>query len=152
MCFFLCTAKPGRVVGPVLPYEDLRSIKDEYCSRMYDRNAVLTPQAVTPQWFLRTHTANQSKSGFEEERDLSEAKPQIQPQQCNVIAKPASGMAMDVNTNPYIQPQAKVDQLSDRITIDAKLLQAQSQFGAAGAAAVAVAAHRNAGAVQYGLS
>jgi len=61
-------------------------------------------------------------------------------------------MAMDVNTNPYIQPQAKGDQLSDRITIDAKLLQAQSQFGAAGAAAVAVAAHRNAGAVQYGLS
>ncbi|XP_059441410.1 mitogen-activated protein kinase 19-like isoform X2 [Corylus avellana] len=141
-------AKPGRVVGPVLPYEDLRSMKDEYGSRMYDRNAVLTPQAVTQQWFLKTHTANQEKSGFEEERDLSQAK----PQQCNVTAKPASGMAMDVNTNPYIQPQTKGDQLNDRITIDAKLLQAQSQFGAAGAAAVAVAAHRNAGAVQYGLS
>ncbi|KAE8124625.1 hypothetical protein FH972_019492 [Carpinus fangiana] len=142
------TAKPGRVVGPVLPYEDLRSMKDEYGSRIYDRNAVHTPQAVTQQWFLKTQTANQEKSGFEEERDLSQAK----PQQCNVTAKPASGMAMDVNTNPYIQPQTKGDQLNDRITIDAKLLQAQSQFGAAGAAAIAVAAHRNAGAVQYGLS
>jgi mitogen-activated protein kinase 1/3 len=123
-------------------------MKDEYGSRMYDRNAVHTPQAVTQQWFLKTQTANQEKSGFEEERDLSQAK----PQQCNVTAKPASGMAMDVNTNPYIQPQTKGDQLNDRITIDAKLLQAQSQFGAAGAAAIAVAAHRNAGAVQYGLS
>jgi mitogen-activated protein kinase 1/3 len=146
--FFLCTAKPGRVVGPVLPYEDLRSIKDEYGSRMYDRNAVPTPQAVTAQWFLKTHTVNREKSGLEEERDLSQAK----PQQCNTTAKPASGMAMDANANPYIQSQAKGDQLNERITIDAKLLHAQSQFGAAGAAAVAVAAHRNAGAVKYGLS
>ncbi|XP_062168803.1 mitogen-activated protein kinase 19-like isoform X2 [Alnus glutinosa] len=142
------TAKPGRVVGPVLPYEDLRSIKDEYGSRMYDRIAVPTPQAVTAQWFLKTQTVNREKSGLEEERDLSQAK----PQQCNATAKPASGMAMDANANPYIQSQAKGDQLNERITIDAKLLHAQSQFGAAGAAAVAVAAHRNAGAVKYGLS
>jgi len=98
---------------------------------------------------------NQEKSGLETHRELSQAKPQIQSQQCNVPEKRASSMAMDVNTNLYYQPQAKADQLNnDRITIDAKLLQAQSQlqFGAAGAAAVAVAVHRNAGAVQYGLS
>lgn len=69
-----------------------------------------------------------------------------------MAAKPSSGMAMDVNANPYCQPQARVEQLNERIAIDAKLLQAQSQFDPVGAAAVAVAAHRNVGAVQYGLT
>ncbi|KAF5478499.1 hypothetical protein F2P56_005053 [Juglans regia] len=136
------TAKPGRVVGPVLPYEDSRNIKDEYGSRVFDRNAVLTPQAGTPQWFFKSRTVNPEKSGLEADRDLLQAKPQTQ---CHVSGNPTSGMVMDVNTNPH----AKADQLMDRITIDAKLLQAQSKFGAAGAAAVAVAAHRNAGAFQY---
>lgn len=66
-----------------------------------------------------------------------------------MAAKPAPAMAVDMNPNPYVQAQTKADQLN---AIDAKLLQAQSRYGAAGAAAVAVAAHRNAGAVQYGLS
>jgi hypothetical protein len=59
-------------------------------------------------------------------------------------------MAMDVNTNPYYQPQSRVEQLNERIAIDAKLLQAQSQFGPVGSAAVA--AHRNVGTVHYGLT
>ncbi|XP_075671044.1 mitogen-activated protein kinase 19-like [Castanea sativa] len=147
------TSKQGRVVGPILPFEDFRNIKDDNGSRLFDRNAVSTPQAVTPQWFFKTRTMIQEKSGLETHRELSQAKPQIQSQQCNVPEKRASSMAMDVNTNLYYQPQAKADQLNnDRITIDTKLLQAQSHFGAAGAAAVAVAVHRNAGAVQYGLS
>ncbi|KAG4960683.1 hypothetical protein JHK87_037316 [Glycine soja] len=49
--------------------------------------------------------------------------------------------------------QGKSDHLNDPVaSIDAKLLQAQSQFGAVDAAAVAVAAHRHSGAFQYGLS
>lgn len=131
-------------MGPVLPYEDSRNIKDEYGSRAFDRNAVLTPQAGTPQWFFKSRTVNPEKSGLEADSDLSQAKPQTQ---CHISGNPTSGMVVDVNTNPH----AKADQLMDRITIDAKLLQAQSKFGAAGAAAVAVAAHRNAGAFQYGL-
>jgi hypothetical protein len=59
--------------------------------------------------------------------------------------------AIDLNTNPYHQ-QGKNDLLNDPVSvIDAKLLQAQSQFGAAGAAAVAVAAHRHSGGLQCGL-
>ena len=69
-----------------------------------------------------------------------------------MMAKSAPGMVVDMNSNPYYQPQAKAEQLNDRLAIDAKLLQAQSQFCAVGAAAVAVAAHRNVGTVQYGLS
>lgn len=145
----LCTARPGRVVGPVLPLEDCRNIKDEYGSRMSDRSAVLTPQAISSQCFYRTRSVNQEKSGLDGGMDMSQAKPQTQPQQRSATGNAVSGMA-DVKSNPYRPPHAKTDQLNDRMTIDAKLLQAQSQFGAAGAAAVAVAAHRNAGAIHYG--
>lgn len=145
----LCTARPGRVVGPVLPLEDCRNIKDEYGSSMSDRSAVLTPQAISSQCFYNTRSVNQEKSGLDGGMDMSQAKPQTQPQQRSATGNAVSGMA-DVKSNPYRPPHAKTDQLNDRLTIDAKLLQAQSQFGAAGAAAVAVAAHRNAGAIHYG--
>ncbi|KAK4852145.1 hypothetical protein QYF36_021428 [Acer negundo] len=145
------TAKPGRVVGSsVVPNENSRNIKDTYDARIFYRNAILPPQNVSPHCFFRTNTLNQEKSGLEVGKDSSHTK--LEPQQCIVAAKPVHGIPIDVNTNPYYQPQAKLDQLNDRITIDAKLLQAQTQFGAVGAAAVVVAAHRNVGAVQYGLS
>ncbi|KAL5736690.1 hypothetical protein ACOSQ2_031478 [Xanthoceras sorbifolium] len=144
------TAKPGRVVGSVVPYNNGRNIKDSYDARIFCRNAILPPQNVSPHCFFRTNTINQENSGLEPGKDFSHVK--LEPQQCVMSAKPAHAIPIDVNTNPYYQPQAKLDQLNDRITIDAKLLQAQTQFGAVGAAAVAVAAHRNVGAVQYGLS
>ena len=71
----------------------------------------------------------QDKSIPEPEKD---SQTKQQPPLCNMAAKPSSGMAMGANTNPFCQPQ--------------------SQFGPVGAAAVAVAAHRNVGAVQYGLT
>ncbi|KAL5738382.1 hypothetical protein ACOSP7_031143 [Xanthoceras sorbifolium] len=144
------TAKPGRVVGSVVPYNNGRNIKDSYDARIFCRNAILPPQNVSPHCFFRTNTINQENSGLEPGKDFSHVK--LEPQQCVMSAKPAHAIPIDVNTNPYYQPQAKLDQLNDRITIDAKLLQAQTQFGAVGAAAVAVAAHRNVGAVQCGLS
>ena len=98
------------------------------------RNSILPPQAVSPHCFFRTHTANQDKS------DSSQVKVQAQSPQFNMAAKQSPVMVIDMNTNPYYQPQTKVDQLT---AIDTKILQAQSQFGAVGAAAVAVAAHRN---------
>ncbi|KAF3442314.1 hypothetical protein FNV43_RR16230 [Rhamnella rubrinervis] len=140
-------AKPGRVVGPVLPYENGRNARESCDPRIY-RNAILPPQVVSPHCFFRTHTANLEKSVVDT-RDSSQAKQQPETQLFSMAAKPAPAMVVDVNPNPYNQPQTKVEQLN---AIDAKLLQAQSRFGAVGAAAVAVAAHRNTGAVQYGLS
>lgn len=125
-------------------------MKDGYDARIFYRNAILPPQNVSPHCFPRTNTLNQEKSGLDVGKDSSHVKPE--PQQCIMAVKPVHGMPIDVNANPYYQPQAKLDQLNDRITIDAKLLQAQTQFGAVEAAAVAVAAHRNVGAVQYGLT
>ncbi|XP_021287680.1 mitogen-activated protein kinase 19 [Herrania umbratica] len=140
------TAKPGRVIGSVIPYENGKNVKDGYNAKIFYRNAVLPPQNVSPQCFLRTGTPNQEKSGIQAGRD-----PQAKLQS-SMAAKPSPGMVVDINSNPYYQPQAKAEQLNDRLPIDTKLLQAQSQFGAVGAAAVVVAAHRNLGTVQYGLS
>lgn len=115
------------------------------------RNAVLPPQAVSPHCFFRTNISNQEKSGGDAERDSSQVKPS--PSQFDMATKPVSGMAMDMNTNPYYQPLSKVDpRLNEQIAFDAKLLQAQSQMGAINSAAVAVVAHRQVGAVQFGMS
>jgi len=146
-------AKPGRVVGSVLPCESGRNVKDSYDARMFYRNAVLPQQtATTPHCFFRTNSVMQDKPAtFESEKHNAQAKQQPAAH-CNMAAKAAPGMIVDMNANPYYQPPANVEQLNERIAIDAKLIQAQSQFGVVGAAAVAVAAHRNVGAVQYGLS
>ncbi|KAG5235289.1 mitogen-activated protein [Salix suchowensis] len=132
------SAKPGRVVGSVVPYENDRNIKDLNDARMFCRNASLPPQTTSQQCFFRTNTLIQEKSIAEAEKD---SQTKQQPPQCNVVAKTSYGMAMDVNTNPYYQPQTRLEQLKERIAIDAKLLQTQSQFDPVGAASVA--AHRN---------
>lgn len=142
-------AKPGRVVGSVVPFVNGRSMKQTYDPRLPHRNTALAPQTVSPHCFFRANTMNQEKSRSNGDMDPSQPKPN--PQQFDMLVKPVPIMPVDVNSHPYYQLQAKADQNNDRILIDAKLIQAQSQFGAAGAA-VAVAAHRNIGTVQYGLS
>ncbi|KAE8683729.1 Mitogen-activated protein kinase 19 [Hibiscus syriacus] len=68
-----------------------------------------------------------------------------------IVAKPAPGMVFEVNNHLYYQPQTRSGQLTDRMPIDTKLPQAQTQYGAVGAAAVAVASHGSVGTVQYRL-
>lgn len=138
--------RPGGVMGPVVSYEMGRSMKDSYDSRIVMRNAVLPPQTVSPHYFFRL---NQAKPGSETEQNPSSRAMQ-QPQPRHRVQPPTHEIAIDMNTNPYQQqPQHKADQYSSRIALDAKLMQAQSQLGAT---AVAMAAHRNVGTVQYGMS
>ncbi|GKV34411.1 hypothetical protein SLEP1_g42785 [Rubroshorea leprosula] len=151
-------AKPGRVVGSVVAFDNGRSIKETYDARLLYRNTVPTTQTVSPHCFLRGNTMNQGKPWLD--GDMGPSQPKPHPQHCNMVAKPAPIMVAkpapimvaDINSNPYYQPEGKADQINDRIPIDAKLLQARTQFRAVGAAAVAVTAHRNIGTVQYGMS
>ncbi|GLT62256.1 hypothetical protein SLA2020_349060 [Shorea laevis] len=144
------TAKPGRVVGSVVPFDNGRSMKETYDARLPHQNTALAPQTVSPHCFFRANTMNQEKS--RSNGDMDPSQPKANPQQGDMLVKPTPIMPVDINSHPYYQPQAKADQNNDRILIDAKLIQAQSQFGAASAAAVAIAAHRNIGTVQYGMS
>ncbi|XP_068667747.1 mitogen-activated protein kinase 10-like [Aristolochia californica] len=135
-------AKPGKVVGSVVPYEN-GSIKDAYDPRRMIRNAVLPPQGVPPPYcFRRNPTTKLDRL----ERDPESEKP----------PKLAPDIAIDVNASPfYLSRTSKMDTAEDCIAVDTNLLQAKSQFSgitSATAAAAAAAAHRKVGAVQYGMS
>lgn len=127
-------------------YDNGRTLKDTYDQRIFYRNTL--PQAVSPHCFHRVQQPTITKTTSETYKNIPQGKHQLPSQQCSMPARPT----IDLNTNPYYQ-QGKSDHLNDPVaSIDAKLLQAQSQFGGVGAAAVAVAAHRHSGAFQYGLS
>ncbi|WP_407803790.1 hypothetical protein, partial [Staphylococcus aureus] len=46
-------AKPGRVVGPVVPYENGNVLKDAYDRRTLVRSSMMPPQAVPPAYCYR---------------------------------------------------------------------------------------------------
>lgn len=153
-------------MGLVLPYENVRYANDSHDGRVYVQNAIL-PQSISPHCFFRTNSGkNQEKYRMESEKETSQVKQQSKPympvksingmsididskaQPHYTPSKLNLGLSFDINSNPYCQSQAKAGMLNGQIAIDAKLLQAQSQFVVAGAAA----AHREVGAVQLGLT
>ncbi|XP_077226837.1 mitogen-activated protein kinase 10-like isoform X2 [Tasmannia lanceolata] len=140
-------AKPGKVVGPVMPYEN-GTIKDVYDPRRLTRNAVLPAQAISPAYHFRRNPAKPERSETDSTR--SDLSSQPKPTQCGA-AKLAQDIAIDIKASSFYVSQAtKVNGAEDRIAIDANLLQAKSQFGGMGVGAAA--AHRKVGTVQYGMS
>lgn len=151
-----CPAKPGRVVGPVIPCENVRNSKDAYDVRGgYLSNAAVLPaqSTITPNYYFGTGIEkNQGKNGMAAaaggDKKSCQAKLQQNHQQPPVVAKSTRVITTDMNNHQhmYYQSHAKAVQLNSQIAMDAKLLQAQS------AAAVAVAAaHREVRALQYGM-
>ncbi|CAN6893293.1 hypothetical protein Bca4012_074222 [Brassica carinata] len=137
------SGRPGRAVeSSSVTYENNRNLKDSssYDARTSSYYRTTPQQTVTPNCFFNPNTTMNQEKRLGTEAAASQAKPQFVPTQCN-SAKPA-----ELNPNPYVQ------QTQHKVGIDAKLLHAQSQYGPAGAAAVAVAAHRSVGTVGYGLS
>ncbi|GAA0156914.1 non-receptor serine/threonine protein kinase [Lithospermum erythrorhizon] len=136
------------VVGPVLPYENGRSVKDAYNGRFHGQNLVFPPQAISPHYSFRSNTGkNQEKSGVDFERVSSQSEEQF----IQRIPSKASQIGGTNINNAYYQSQAKPTSMRNHIAVDAKLMQAQSQFGALSAATLAVAAH-NVGVVQFGMT
>ncbi|KAI3828162.1 hypothetical protein L1987_02259 [Smallanthus sonchifolius] len=137
------TAKQ-RVTGPVIPYEEA-----VYDQRLVVQNAAAPPVALPPQYvYMTTNGGDQAKShGIEAVRHQHPHQ-----HQHTGATKLAGGIVIDLNNNPYYtQPHAHVhahgmssQQPNERIAIDAKLMQAQTQFGHVAAAAHTV--------VQIGLS
>ncbi|KAL9250718.1 Mitogen-activated protein kinase 19-like protein [Drosera capensis] len=144
------SGEPG-TVGPGLS-DARRNIKGSYDPRVVTRAPVLPPHGISPHYFFRTSTPDQLRSGTEPNQAILLAKDQLRMQH-NSTNKPRTDISIDINTNSYNpQPLTKTEQYNGLVALDAKLLQAQSKFGPAGAATVAMAAHRNVGTVQYGMS
>ncbi|KAL6553519.1 Mitogen-activated protein kinase 19 [Orobanche gracilis] len=137
-------AKPGRVVGPVLPYEN-----ESYDGGMYVQNCVVPPQSLSPQYFFRTSTRrNQDNCRTDESQVQKHYMPPVRSingtstdvrGQSQQYAAPKLDpvMGADMNSNAYYQSPAKAGIMNGQIAIDAKLLQAQTQFLSSGPAAAA---------------
>ncbi|KAF6156169.1 hypothetical protein GIB67_024139 [Kingdonia uniflora] len=146
-------AKPGKVVGSGVPYENANSMKDAYDPRMYIRNTgVLPPQPVPSPYCFRRSNVAAKQVPIEGER------PRQQISHCSVMAKLAPEVAIDMNSSSFYLSRAvavgvaKSEQGSDeRIAMDSSMIQVKSQFGGISAAAAA-AAHRKVGTVQFGMS
>ncbi|KAG4935615.1 hypothetical protein JHK85_050534 [Glycine max] len=146
-------AKPGKVVGPVVPYEYGNIVKDSYDPRSFIRGSVLPTQPVPPAYYYqRSSTGNQERPSTEADKSVPlQAK---HAQQCGVNAKMAPDIAINIDTNPFFMTRAGVNKLEqgDQIAIETNMLQPKAhQYGGISAAAGATA-HRKVGPVQYGMT
>ncbi|XP_020202571.1 mitogen-activated protein kinase 20 isoform X1 [Cajanus cajan] len=147
-------AKPGKVVGPVVPYEYGNIVKDSYDPRSFIRGSVLPTQPVPPAYYYQRPSNGSQERPAATEADKSvplQAKHASQ-QQCGVNAKMAPDIAINIDTNPFFMTRAGVNKLEqgDQIAIEPNLLQPKA-YGAISAAAGATA-HRKIGPVQYGMT
>ncbi|XP_021898364.1 mitogen-activated protein kinase 20 [Carica papaya] len=147
--------KPGKVVGPVVPYENGGIMRDTYDPRSFIRSAVVPSQAVPSAYCYRKSViGKQERSTAEPERDVSSQAKQVT--QCGMATKFSPDVAINIDSNPFFTTRAgvnKVENVDDRIVIDTNLLQAKAQYGGIGmAGAASVAAHRKVGTVQYGMT
>ncbi|XP_022872619.1 mitogen-activated protein kinase 15-like isoform X2 [Olea europaea var. sylvestris] len=134
-------AKLGRVVGPVLPYENVRHIKEAYDGRVYVQNAAL-PRSVFPHFSAANLAKNQEKYRTETEMESSRGKQESQQSMpvkstndMNIPPKLTPGANVNLNSNTYYMTHSKAGLLNSQLALNVKMLQAQSQFSAAGAAA-----------------
>uniref|UniRef100_A0A6M2EDM8 mitogen-activated protein kinase n=1 Tax=Populus davidiana TaxID=266767 RepID=A0A6M2EDM8_9ROSI len=149
-------AKPGKVVGSVVPYENGSNTKDAYDPRTYIRSTALPLQSVPSAYcYRKSSTGKLERSTMEAERDLSSQK---QVQQCGMAAKYAPDVAINIDSNPFFTTRvgvSKEEHADDRVMIDTSLLQTKAQYGGiggGGAATASRAAHRKVGTVQYGMA
>lgn len=143
-------AKPGKVVGPVVPFENASVRKDAYDPRTFIRSTVL-PQAVPTAYCYRK--CSTGKQEMDSERELPSQVKHVP--QCGMVAKLATDIAINIDSNPFLMTRAgvnKVERVEDRISIDTNLLQAKSQYSGVSAAAATAATHRKVGTVQYGMT
>ncbi|KAI0522935.1 hypothetical protein KFK09_005324 [Dendrobium nobile] len=140
-------AKPGKVVGPVMPLEN-GSIKDPYDPRRLIRNAVPPLQPCLPPayCFHRTASKSASKMGAEVEDNA------CHPQPC-MPSKVAPDIAIDMRASPFFLLGASKPAQSERTNgIDANILEAKPIPYVGIAVAAASVAHRKVGASQFGMS
>ncbi|XP_044503853.1 mitogen-activated protein kinase 20-like isoform X2 [Mangifera indica] len=120
------SAKPGKIEGPVVPYENTSVMKDANDRTTFIRGAAL--------------------SQVKQESQCGKAAKLTADIAINIDSNPFFMTRAGVN---------KVGCCNDQVSIDTNLLQAKAQFGGIGTAATAAAGattHRKVGTVQYGMS
>lgn len=138
-CLIVCsTAKPGRVVGPLPPYENGNLFAQPYDPRTLVRNGAIPPQAVQPigppaYCYRQDGTVNQERVVGREREPSSQQK---NIPESSIGAKLAPEIAINIDPNPFYMTRVglpKMEHVEGRISN-------------------AASAHRKVGAVQYGMS
>jgi hypothetical protein len=142
---FLFVARPGRVVGPVMPYEN-GNTKDPYDARRLAMNSGYPPQQHIPQTYGYYQAPGKPACS-----EPSQAERYTLHQQA--YSTTVSDVALDMRAPPFHHLSAgpKSDS-SDRLTAETNLYSRSVNGIAATAAGVAASAHRKVGVVPFGMS
>ncbi|KAF0906796.1 hypothetical protein E2562_012581 [Oryza meyeriana var. granulata] len=144
------TARPGRVVGPVLPYEN-GATKDSYDSRRLAMNPGYPPQQQIPQAYGYYQIPGKSACDGSEPSQAERYTLHQQAYACaNSTAVP--DVALDMRAPPFHISGGPKSDSSERLAAETNLYTRSLNGLAATAAGVAASAHRKVGVVPYGMS
>ncbi|ONK68522.1 uncharacterized protein A4U43_C05F12800 [Asparagus officinalis] len=158
----LTVAKPGKVVGPIMPYESL-GVKDSYDPRRLIRsNTVLSqPSGVPPTYcFHRSSTAGNLESTSKSREGVLEAADKGMDYMGH-HQKPCPGIAMDMRGSSLFRHYSAAggdeaiikSKLDQRIANEVSMLQATKPPPFSGRITAPSGAHHlNSGTVQFGMT
>ncbi|GJM93820.1 hypothetical protein PR202_ga10409 [Eleusine coracana subsp. coracana] len=141
-------ARPGRVVGPVMSYEN-GSTKDPYDTRRFARNSGYPPQQQIQQTYGYYQTSGKVACS-----EQSQAERYTLHQQAYACAnsRTVPDVALDMRAAPFHLSAGPASDSSDRLSTESNLYTRSLNGIAATAAGVAASAHRKVGVVPFGMS
>ena len=142
------SARPGRVVGPVLPFENVSAV-DQHIMRRVARNPAVPPATNNSSVYCY-HLKSGSSDRQEHQLELEKDRMQYRPGQHATEAKVAPEMARDMRPSPYYVSRGvpKTD-LTERAALQRSMLHNVASFN--GFTAVA-GGYSKAGVLHYGVT
>ncbi|KAK3161497.1 hypothetical protein QOZ80_1BG0077870 [Eleusine coracana subsp. coracana] len=142
------TARPGRVVGPVIPFENSTTV-DPYSQRRVARNPVLPPASSNLSAY--TYHRKSDNSDRELQQELEKDRMHYQPAQRFMDAKVVPQMSPDLRSSYYIPKGVMKTDVVERAALQSSMIPGVAPFN--GIAAVGGGGGYNkVNAVQYGVS
>ncbi|KAK3165004.1 hypothetical protein QOZ80_1AG0027700 [Eleusine coracana subsp. coracana] len=142
------TARPGRVVGPVIPFENSTTV-DPYSQRRVARNPVLPPASSNLSAY--TYHRKSDNSDRELQQELEKDRMHYQPAQRFMDAKVVPQMSPDLRSSYYIPKGVMKTDVVERAALQSSMIPGIAPFN--GIAAVGGGGGYNkVNAVQYGVS
>uniref|UniRef100_A0A0A9E657 Protein kinase domain-containing protein n=1 Tax=Arundo donax TaxID=35708 RepID=A0A0A9E657_ARUDO len=146
------TARPGRVVGPVIPYENSAAV-DPYNQRRVARNPVLP--LATSNLSAYTYHRKLDNSDTELQQELEKDRMQYQPAQRFMDAKVVPQMSPDLRSSCFIPKGVPKADVMERAALQSSMIQVIAPFNgiaAVGGGGGGGGGYSKVNAVQYGVS
>ncbi|TVT98705.1 hypothetical protein EJB05_55976, partial [Eragrostis curvula] len=141
-------ARPGRVVGPVIPFENSTAV-DTYSQRRVARNPVLPP--ATSSLSAYAYHRKLDNSDRELQQELEKDRMRYQPAQRFMDAKIVPQMSPDLRSSYYIPKGVTKADVVERAALQSSMIPGIAPYN--GIAAVgAGGGYNKVNAVQYGVS